>query len=107
MHNRFLNDFLQRLARDFREPEVIWQVAVLLGLLVVAWWLARVLRRKLDVRRQSRFEAVRFGAESLNKALFPLLGTVLVTFAQLALAPVIHTAFLRLALVPLGGITVI
>jgi small-conductance mechanosensitive channel len=107
MPDRFLAQLTARLSQDFGEPEVIWQVAVLVGLLVVAWFCARGLREKLDARRQSRFEAVRFGAESLNKALFPLLGTVFVTIAQVALAPFIHTAFLRLALVPLLGITVI
>jgi small-conductance mechanosensitive channel len=107
MENRYLSDFVTRISRDFGEPEMLWQVAVLLGLLVVAYWCARLLRNKLDARRESRFEAVRFGAESLNKALFPLLGTVFVTIAQLALAPFIHTAFLQLALVPLCGITVI
>jgi small-conductance mechanosensitive channel len=107
MENRYLNDFFRRISRDFGEPEMLLQVAVLLGLLVVAYWCARMLRKKLDARRESRFEAVRFGAESLNKALFPLLGTVFVTIAQLALAPFIHTAFLQLALVPLCGITVI
>lgn len=107
MQNHFLSELSARLFRDFGEPEVIWQVAVLLGLLVVAWWCARVLRKKLDARRQSRFEAVRFGAESLNKALFPLLGTIFVSIAQIAVAPFIHTSLLRLALVPLCGITVI
>ncbi|KXV12369.1 mechanosensitive ion channel protein MscS, partial [Caballeronia megalochromosomata] len=107
MQNHFLSELSARLFRDFGEPEVIWQVAVLLGLLAVAWWCARLLRKKLDARRQSRFEAVRFGAESLNKALFPLLGTVFVSIAQVVLAPFIHTSFLRLSLVPLCGITVI
>lgn len=85
MPNRFLAQLTARLSHDFGEPEVIWQVAVLIGLLVVAWFCARVLRKKLDARRQSRFEAVHFGAESLNKALFPLLGTVFVTIVQVRL----------------------
>jgi hypothetical protein len=66
MENRYLSDFVTRISRDFGEPEMLWQVAVLLGLLVVAYWCARLLRNKLDARRESRFEAVRFGAESLN-----------------------------------------
>jgi len=107
MQSRFLTHLSERLFRDFGEPQVLWQVGALLGLLAIAWWCARVLRKKLDARRQSRFEAVRFGAESLNKALFPLLGMVFVAIAQLALTPFIHTALLRLALVPLCGITVI
>ncbi|MDR5853799.1 mechanosensitive ion channel [Caballeronia sp. LZ050] len=107
MQNRFLSHLSERLVRDFGEPEVLWQGVALIALLAIAWWCARLLRRQLDARRQSRFEAVRFGAESLNKALFPLLGTVFVSIARLALAPFIHSALLLLALVPLCGITVI
>src|SRR6185369_16260877 len=91
------------LIRDFGEPAVIWQALVLAGSLAIAWWLARSLRKRLDARRQSRFEALRFGAESLNKALFPLLGTVLVSIAQVVMSQFMHTALLRLALVPLLG----
>jgi small-conductance mechanosensitive channel len=107
MQSRFITEVFARLSRVFGEPEAIWQAAVLIGVLVVAWWCARLLRKKLDARRQSRFEAVRFGAESLNKALFPLLGAVFVSVAQVALTPFMHTAVLRLALVPLCGIAVI
>ena len=107
MEDRDFSHLFGGLIRDFGEPAVIWQALVLLGSLVVAWWLARILRRQLDARRQSRFEALRFGAESLNKALFPLLGTVFVSIAQLVMSRFMHTAVLRLALVPLLGITVI
>ena len=57
---------------------MLWQVGVLLGTLAIAWLLARVLRRALDARRQTRYETLRFGAESLNRAFFPLIGAVLV-----------------------------
>ncbi|SAL10758.1 mechanosensitive ion channel protein [Caballeronia humi] len=107
MQDRYFSHMLGGLVRDFGEPAVIWQALVLLGLLAVAWWLARVLRRRLEERRQSRFEALRFGAESLNKALFPLLGTVFVSIAQFVMSRFMHTALLQLALVPLLGITVI
>jgi small-conductance mechanosensitive channel len=107
MQNRYLSQMLGGLVRDFGEPAAIWQALALIGLLALAWLLSRLLKKKLNARRQSRFEAVRFGAESLNKALFPLLGTVLVTIAQLAMSPFMHTALLSLALVPLCGITVI
>jgi small-conductance mechanosensitive channel len=107
MEDRDFSHLFGGLIRDFGEPAVIWQAFVLLGSLVIAWWLARILRRQLDARRQSRFEALRFGADSLNKALFPLLGTVLVSIAQLVMSRFMHTGVLRLALVPLLGITVI
>jgi small-conductance mechanosensitive channel len=107
VQNRLFSHMLGGLVRDFGEPAMIWQSIALIGSLVLAWWLARLLRGRLDARRQSRFEALRFGAESLNKALFPLLGTALVSIAQLTMSQFMHTALLRLALVPLCGITVI
>ncbi|SAK62396.1 mechanosensitive ion channel protein [Caballeronia arationis] len=107
MQNAYFPHMLGGIVRDFGEAAAIWQVIVLFGSLAVAWWLARILRRQLEERRQSRFEALRFGAESLNKALFPLLGTVLVSIAQVVMSQFMHTALLRLALVPLLGITVI
>lgn len=58
------------LARDFGEPVMLWQVGVLLATLAVAWLLARLLRRTLDLRRQTRYQTLRFGAESLNRAFF-------------------------------------
>jgi len=92
------------LARDFGEPVMLWQVGVLLATLAVAWLLARLLRRTLDLRRQTRYQTLRFGAESLNRAFFPLTGAALVWLARAITAQFMHTSLLDLALVPLFGI---
>ncbi|HZZ12748.1 MAG TPA: mechanosensitive ion channel domain-containing protein [Paraburkholderia sp.] len=95
------------LARDFGQPVMLWQVGVLLGTLALAWLLARLVRRTLDLRRQTRYQTLRFGAESLNRAFFPLIGAVLVWLARTVSGPFMHTALLDLALVPLFGIGLI
>ncbi len=95
------------LARDFGQPVMLWQVGVLLGTLAIAWLLARLLRRTLDLRRQTRYQTLRFGAESLNRAFFPLIGAALVWVAQAITGQFMHTALLDLALVPLFGIGLI
>lgn len=98
---------LADIIRDFGQPVMIWQAGILVGTLLSAWFAARVLRRKLEQFRLARRETVRFGAESLHKALFPLLGGGLVWIAQTALAGFMSTALLDLALVPLMGIALI
>ena len=66
-----------------------------------------MLRRMLDTQSESRYQTLRFGAESLRKALFPLLGGILVWIAQAITAQFMHTPLLDLALVPLFGIGLI
>ena len=105
--SRILSHMLAGIVRDYGEPVMIWQAGTLIGTLLIAWLLARLVRRKLDSRRQARQEAMRFGAESLRKALFPLLGGVLVWIAQTALDDYMSTSLLELALVPLIGIALI
>jgi small-conductance mechanosensitive channel len=107
IQNHILSHMLAGIVRDFGQPVMIWQSGALIGALVVAWLLSGFLRRRLDVHRQARHEALRFGAESLNKALFPLLGSVLVWIAQAILADYMSTSLLDLALVPLFGIALI
>lgn len=105
--NRILSHMLADIARDYGQPVMIWQASTLLGALLVAWVLARLVARALESRRRARHETARFGAESLRKALFPLLGGLLVWAAQTALDEYMSTSLLELALVPLFGIALI
>ncbi len=104
---RILSHMLAAIARDYGQPVMIWQAGALLGTLLVAWLLARLLRYKLDSHWRARHEAARFGAESLRKALFPLLGGVLVWVESNVLDDYMSTSLLELALVPLIGIALI
>ncbi|SEJ27758.1 mechanosensitive ion channel family protein [Paraburkholderia diazotrophica] len=107
MQNHLLFHSLGDLARDFGQPVILWQLGVLLGALAFAWVLARVARRALDAQRETRYGALRFGAEALNRALFPLLGGILVWISQAIAGQFIHTSLLELAMVPLFGIGLI
>ncbi|WOD20660.1 mechanosensitive ion channel family protein [Paraburkholderia kirstenboschensis] len=107
MQNRIFSHLFGDLARDFGQPVMLWQVGVLVATLALAWLLARLLRRALDLRRQTRYQTLRFGAESLNRAFFPLIGAVLVWVARAIAGQFIHTSLLDLALVPLFGIGLI
>ncbi|MGF6813518.1 small-conductance mechanosensitive channel [Paraburkholderia atlantica] len=95
------------IARDFGQPVMLWQVAILLGTLLVAWLLARTLRRRIKRSQSPRYESLRFGMESLDRAAFPLIGAALVWLARAIAGQFMDTALLDLALVPLVGIGLI
>jgi small-conductance mechanosensitive channel len=105
--NRIFSHVLGGLTRDFGAPVMLWQAGALIGALVAAWLIARVVRRKLDLRQQTRYQALRFGAESLDKAIFPLFGGVLVWLVEEVLGNYMSTSLLELAVVPLFGIALI
>jgi small-conductance mechanosensitive channel len=107
MEDRIFSHMFGDLVHDFGQPVMLWQAGILLAMLGVAWLLARAVRRALDARRQTRFQTLRFGAESLDRAWFPLLGAALVWLARAITGQFMHTALLNLALVPLFGIALI
>jgi small-conductance mechanosensitive channel len=98
---------LAEVARDFNQPATIWQLGVLAGALGLAWLAARWLRGRLDARRRAAGRKAGAGAESLNRAIFTLIGGVLAEVAQFALDGVMPTSLLALARVPLFGIGLI
>jgi small-conductance mechanosensitive channel len=107
MENRIFSHMFGDLARDFGQPVMLWQAGILLATLAIAWLLARLLRRTQEQRRQSRYQTLQFGAESLNRAAFPLIGAALVWLARAITGRFMHTSLLDLALVPLFGIGLI
>jgi small-conductance mechanosensitive channel len=107
MENRLLSHMLGGVIRDYGQPVMLWQAGVLIGALALAWLLARLLRHALETRHKDRYEGLRFGAESLTRALFPLIGAGCVWVARAIASNFIHTSLLNLALVPLFGIGLI
>ncbi|WP_323121023.1 mechanosensitive ion channel family protein [Burkholderia alba] len=105
--NRLLSHRLESVIRDFGQPVMLWQALALVGALGVAWFAARYLRGRLDARRRAAGRSPGAGAQSLNRALFPLMGGIAAWLVQLALDDVISTSLLQLALVPLFGIGLI
>ncbi|CAG2129422.1 hypothetical protein LMG31506_00640 [Cupriavidus yeoncheonensis] len=96
---------LDDLIRDAGGPGFIWQLGVLAGCLLAAWPLARFIVKRLEHHHASSSFSLRFAAASLERAMFPLFGWLLVMAARFALEPMMAISVLRLALVPLFGIT--
>ncbi|WP_454722840.1 MULTISPECIES: mechanosensitive ion channel family protein [Cupriavidus] len=96
---------LDDLIRDAGGPGFIWQLVVLAGCLAVAWPLARLVVKRLEARYDGSSFALRFAAASLERAMFPLFGWLLVMVGRFALEQWMSVSVLRLALVPLFGIT--
>lgn len=95
------------IARDFGQPVMLWQVAILVATLLVSWLLARALRRRIERPQLPRYQSLRFGMESLDRAAFPLIGAGLVWLARAIADQFMDTALLDVALVPLVGIGLI
>ncbi|MES2936061.1 MAG: mechanosensitive ion channel domain-containing protein [Pseudomonadota bacterium] len=92
---------LDKLARDLGHPGMPWEIAVLLGCLVLAWGVAWLIGR----RRAG--ESVWFGRAVIDGLLFPLLALVLTYGAALVLAHSQRVVLLRVAipvLLALAGI---
>ncbi|WP_225721549.1 mechanosensitive ion channel family protein [Candidatus Vallotiella sp. (ex Adelges kitamiensis)] len=107
MRDRVLPHLFSDLIRDLGQPAILWQIAALIGAIVMACGLAGYIRKRLDAYCLARNAAVRFGADGLNKALFPFLGWLIVGGTGLALGQVMKTSLLDLARVPLFGIALI
>lgn len=107
MPNHDLMSLFNVWLADLARPAFLYQAAVLAACLALAYALAGLLKRGMDRLRAAAGVTAHFGVESLNKAIFPLLGWAIVGIVQFALADWIHTWLLDLALVPLFGIALI
>ena len=62
-----------------KRPDVFWQLAAMLACMIVAWALARLVRVRTTHEQST---AVRMGAGSLNRVVFPLLVVALLLAAR-------------------------
>ncbi|GJG93364.1 mechanosensitive ion channel family protein [Cupriavidus pauculus] len=100
-----MGKILDDLINDAGGQGFFWQIGILAGCLLVAWPLARYVVKRLEARYASSSFALRLAAVSLERAMFPLIAWLLVLVSRYALAPFASVSVLRLALVPLFGIT--
>jgi small-conductance mechanosensitive channel len=92
---------LENLARQWNEPQMLWQVAALLASVGLAWFISW----SIAARRSS--ESVWFGRYVVDGLLFPLLALAFTYTARVALDAFQGVALLRIAvpvLVSLAGI---
>lgn len=93
-----------QLMRDWNHPHMLWQGAILLGILGLAKLAERsVLRHQLDDTRK----AVQFGHGGLKRLVFPLVALALVLIARLLLSPFFQTRLFSLAVPLLTSMVVI
>jgi small-conductance mechanosensitive channel len=101
MRDTQIESLLIELWRDLQQPDVLWQVGTLSLCMVLAWGIARLVRRRQGVPlEQYRSAALRFGRGGMRRVLFPLAALVLVLIARSVLRQWHHVNLFNLA-VPL------
>lgn len=98
MTERQMFALLNLLWRDAQRPEFLWQVLALAVSLALAWWLARLLRARAELRSGPEHGGLRnFGASGLKRIRFPLIALLVVVVCRLVLQPFISVSLLDLA----------
>ncbi|CAN5307717.1 mechanosensitive ion channel [soil metagenome] len=96
-----LHNLWPALWTDLQQPNVAWQIGVLIICIAAGWGLARLIRGKLAAK-DVQARAVRFGVESFSRVLWPLITLILISIAKPILANWHHVTLLRVA-IPLFG----
>lgn len=102
-----LGHMIDDIVADLGGPRFIWQLGVLVLVLGAAWLMARPIARRLHARHVNDTFALRFAWSSLERAMFPLIGWLLVLGARYALVGTMPISVFRLAAVPLFGLAVL
>jgi len=102
-----LGHMIDDIVSDLGGPRFIWQLGVLVLVLAAAWLVARPISRRLHTRHMNDTFALRFAWSSLERAMFPLIGWLLVLGARYALIGTMPISVFRLAAVPLFGLAIL
>lgn len=102
-----LGHMIDDIVFDLGGPRFIWQLGVLLLVLAAAWLIARPISRRLHTAHVNDTFALRFAWSSLDRAMFPLIGWLLVVGARYALIGTMPISVFRLAAVPLFGLAIL
>ncbi|WP_024972270.1 mechanosensitive ion channel family protein [Ralstonia pickettii] len=102
-----LGHMIDDIVFDLGGPRFIWQLGVLLLVLAAAWLIARPISRRLHTAHVNDTFALRFAWSSLERAMFPLIGWLLVVGARYALIGTMPISVFRLAAVPLFGLAIL
>ncbi|MGN6259548.1 MAG: mechanosensitive ion channel family protein [Ralstonia sp.] len=102
-----LGHMIDDIVSDLGGPRFIWQLGVLALVLVAAWLIARPISRRLHTAHANDTFALRFAWSSLERAMFPLIGWLLVLGARYALIGTMPISVFRLAAVPLFGLAIL
>jgi small-conductance mechanosensitive channel len=92
--NNELQLIWQEIQADMATPVVLWQAALIIAALVMAWMINGALRNYVMARAPEHWK---LAIGSINRTLFPLTSLVFVLFSQLILSGWQHTGLLKLA----------
>lgn len=102
-----IGGLLLELWQDLQQPDVIWQVGVLLGCFGFAWLFDRWLRSRMTLSADAENRARLFGQRGLKRLGMPVAMLVLVLAARPLLAYGHHVNLLSLAIPLLTSLVVI
>jgi small-conductance mechanosensitive channel len=94
MMNNEIQLIWQELQTDMSTPAVMWQVAIIVAAVVIAWLINGALRNYV---MQHAPEQWKLAIGSINRVLFPLSSLVFVLLSQFILSSWQHTGLLKLA----------
>jgi small-conductance mechanosensitive channel len=95
------------LWQDLQQPDVIWQVGVLLGCFALAWLFDRWLQGRMAMADEAESSARQFGQRGLKRIGLPLAMLLLVLAARPLLAYWHHVNLLKLAIPLLTSLVLI
>jgi small-conductance mechanosensitive channel len=98
---------LADLWSDMQQPDVIWQIGVLVLCLAVAWLFSYVVRSRHAQAESTTTRAVKLGQRGFKRVGFPLAALVLVLVARPLLAQWHHINLLSLAVPLLSSLALI
>ncbi|OGV74636.1 MAG: mechanosensitive ion channel protein MscS [Methylophilales bacterium RIFCSPHIGHO2_02_FULL_57_10] len=99
-----MREFWLEIWTDFNSEIVLWQLAILVVSLVIAWGINSLLSRQI---RQNAPDSWKVGIGGITRVMFPLLALMLTTTGQLALSHWQHAGLLKLASTLLAAMAVI
>jgi small-conductance mechanosensitive channel len=97
MNRHFFTSLLSDFWADLSDPGVAWQIATLVGCIILGWALARAVKASVGSRK-AQTRVVQLGVESFSRVLSPLISLGLITLAKPILARYHHINLLRVAI---------
>jgi small-conductance mechanosensitive channel len=99
--------FWQDISNDFRHPDLLWQIAVLVVAMLFAKFAESFVHERARIVAEGHGRAWRVSQGGLKRLVFPVVAFLLVYFARLALHDIMHTRLLMLALPLLASLAII
>lgn len=97
MNRHFFSSLLSDFWSDLSDPGVAWQIATLVGCIILGWGLAKALKASVGSGK-SHTRVIQLGVESFSRVLSPLIALGLITIAKPILARYHHINLLRVAI---------